>query len=106
LVPVLLQWYLSVPYNELVVPIGTIIRDLSQAAPAQRIDAMIAILSALRLLATTWLRKRIAKSDNGFGKTPLRPLCAGNTICNFAEEALVLTIDFGLAGRSKKTLFW
>jgi hypothetical protein len=39
---------------------GTIIRNLSQATPAQRIDLMIAILSALTLLAATWLRKRTA----------------------------------------------
>jgi hypothetical protein len=71
MVPVLLQWYPSVPYNELVVPVGTIIRDLSQPAPAQRIDAMIAILSALTLLATTWLRKRIAKSAQLAHKGPV-----------------------------------
>jgi hypothetical protein len=47
-----------VPYNEFVVPVGTITHDWSQAVAAQKIDTMIAILSALTLLAATWLRKR------------------------------------------------
>jgi hypothetical protein len=40
--------------------ISTITCDWPQAVAAQRIDPMIAILSALTLLAATWLRKRIA----------------------------------------------
>jgi len=42
------------------VPTSTIARDWSQAVAAQRIDPMIAILSALTLLAATWLRKPTA----------------------------------------------
>jgi hypothetical protein len=42
------------------VPTSTITRDWPQAVATQRIDPMIAILSALTLLAATWLRKRAA----------------------------------------------
>jgi hypothetical protein len=43
----------------LLVPMSTITHDWSQAVAAQRIGLMI-ILSALTLLAVTWLRKRTA----------------------------------------------
>ena len=50
-------------YRQVLVLISTITRDWPQAVAAQRIDPMLAIISALTLLAASWLRKRTAAAN-------------------------------------------
>jgi hypothetical protein len=60
LASILLRWYLPVPYNDCV---GTDKYHNPRLATSHRNAkgrSMIAILSALTLLAATWLRKRTA----------------------------------------------